>query len=284
VMMAMMALMSEAILTKPAQVITPFGKWAKSCTHAVNSDTVLIDQMSRTVLWNKKTNAEKIVEPCAFKQNTPSYKEGGSAIADPEGWAAYAYSKSDPALTSYNGTWAVPQDPTQDVSQTLFLFTGFQNSFSAVQGRDDVVNIIQPVLQFGPSAAGGGKYWALASWYVDSNDNAFWSNLTKTAPGNTIQGNMLKDAKTGIWNISSIDVTASTITTLNIATNTSEPYAFVTLEVYTVNNCQDYPHGSVEFTDLVFAPTFSPAWTSQIQKDCNESVTITSDSDVTINF
>ena len=43
------------------------------------------------------------------------------------------------------------------VLRTIFLFNGIQNSTS----------IYQPVLQWGPSAAGGGNFWTVASWYVD---------------------------------------------------------------------------------------------------------------------
>ena len=53
--------------------------------------------------------------------------------------------------------WTVPPAPATQNGQTIFLFPGIQNS----------TMIYQPVLQWGPSAAGGGNYWAVASWYVD---------------------------------------------------------------------------------------------------------------------
>jgi len=271
-------------LARDVKVVTPFGKWSKSCTYAVDSDTVVVDLLYKTVLRNKITKGEKVIPPCSIPQSKPSYN--GESPRLPYGWAAYAYANAPSSVLSYNGSWVVPTDPAHDGSQVLFLFTGLQNNYDDVDGRVDVTNIIQPVLQFGVSAAGGGDYWALASWYVDSNDNAFWSNLTQTTAGNVIQGNMVDtgDEKTGSWAIISNDTTANVATTLNIMTNTTEPFAFVTLEVYTVSNCNEYPAGSVEFTDLVFDPSFTPTWTPEIQKDCDESVTVGTDGSVTINF
>jgi len=199
----------------------------------------------------------------------------------PNGWAAYAWAQhTGTQLSSYNGAWTVPPTPADQAAQTLFLFTGFQNSFTAPA---NVTNIIQPVLQWGASAAGGGKYWALASWYVDSNGNAFWSNLTMTQSGHSIQGKMSLSSGT-TWVIESIDATTGQTTTLTIATNTSEPFTFVTLEVYTISACGDYPTGSDLFSNLVFTPSFSPAWNPVATPGCEESVSVVSPSSVQINF
>jgi len=171
-------------------------------------------------------------------------------------------------------------------AQTLFLFTGLQDNFGLDKARKDipsVTNIIQPVLQFGTSEAGGGDYWAMASWYVDSNMNAYYSALTKTMAGHGILGTMYKNAM-GSWAIATIDTTTNQVTTLNIATNTTEPWAFVTLEVYSVNTCNEYPTGSVTFDSLMFSPNFQASWTSQVSPGCQENVNINSPVSVTIDF
>jgi len=202
----------------------------------------------------------------------------------PSGWAAYAFSQSSKTFTSYNGTWSVPVVPKDKGTQTLFLFTGLQDNFG-LNKEASVTNIIQPVLQFGPSAAGGSTYWAMASWYVDSNDNAYFSKLTQTSSGNIIQGNMvINNPKTTLWEISTIDMTANQATVLNIATNTTEPNAFVTLEVYTVSNCLEYPTGTEVFTNLAFRPAFVPTWTPEVAPGCNENVVVNSPTSVSIQF
>jgi hypothetical protein len=145
-----------------------------------------------------------------------------------------------------------------------------------------VTNIIQPVLQFGSSAAGGGDYWALASWYVDSNDNAYFSTLTQTTAGHNIYGTMAQTH--GTWQINSIDTNTGQNTLLTIATNTSEPFAFVTLEVYSVSNCGEYPTGTDMFYDLAFSPAFTPTWTPVASTGCNEQISVVNATAVEIMF
>jgi len=55
------------------------------------------------------------------------------------------------------------------------------------------VSIIQPVLQWGSSAAGGGQYWAIASWFV-GGAHTVYSDLKQVSSGDTIYGNMTLDA------------------------------------------------------------------------------------------
>ena len=56
---------------------------------------------------------------------------------------------ADPII-SFTTTWIIPPAPNSDDSQTVFLFNGLQ--------PDDAAHILQPVLQWGGSGAGGGKY------------------------------------------------------------------------------------------------------------------------------
>jgi hypothetical protein len=61
----------------------------------------------------------------------------------------------------------VPAVPASDVGQTIFLFNAIEpGTFNA---------IVQPVLQYGPSAAGGGSFWAVASWYISSSNEVFFT-------------------------------------------------------------------------------------------------------------
>jgi hypothetical protein len=50
-------------------------------------------------------------------------------------------------------------------------------------------HIIQPVLQWGPSAAGGGNYWAITNWYADGQGGAAsFKPLIRVNPGDVVQG------------------------------------------------------------------------------------------------
>ncbi|KAF7302803.1 hypothetical protein MKEN_01242100 [Mycena kentingensis (nom. inval.)] len=61
---------------------------------------------------------------------------------------------------SFNTSWAVPAPPAANDGQTIFLHQSFEpGSF---------LFTLEATLQWGPSAAGGGAFWAVASWYIHS--------------------------------------------------------------------------------------------------------------------
>jgi len=258
--------------------LTPNGWFHNSCIYGpIPEGHVVVDGPDFTLIKDIATNKiVRTIPPCK-KRLSPKQ-------ALPNGWSAYAWSQhTGGSLSSYNGTWSVPPTPQDQAIQVLFLFIGTQNNFVGAFSAFGVTNIIQPVLQWGKSAAGGGRYWAMASWYVDSNSNSHWSTLTNTVSGHTIQGTM--DIASGTtWNIVCTDETTAQSTTLNIQTNTTEPFAFVTLEVYSVTSCGDYPTGSDTFSNLAFTPSFTPTWNPVANPGCEESVTVNGPTSVEINF
>lgn len=262
------------LATEDPLVLTPFGYLPKSCVYSVESEANILNGERTTVI--RKDGSMFSPEPCRAQPTK-------AAANLPSGWAAYSLYQSANPLHQFNGVWSVPPTPKDQSTQTLFLFTGLQNSY---EEQTSVVNIIQPVIQFGPSSAGGGQYWAMASWYVDSNSNAFFSTLTPTQSGHQIVGTMVK-APTGKWNIVTQDATSGRKTTLSIATNTTEPWAFVTLEVYSVSSCLEYPTGSDVFSKLSLVSTagpVTPKWQTVATPGCEESVKINSPSQVTVKF
>src|SRR5271170_5945542 len=76
------------------------------------------------------------------------------------GWITYAnwYNNTGDPICSFDTTWTVPPAPTTNNGQTIFLFNSIEpGTYNA---------ILQPVLQWGPSYAGGGAFWTVASWYL----------------------------------------------------------------------------------------------------------------------
>lgn len=99
------------------------------------------------------------------------------------GWIAYAdwTNTTGNPISKFATRWTVPSPPKTSSGQTIFLFNGMEDS----------TMIYQPVLQWGVSAAGGGDYWAVASWYVDGQGGpAHFSQLTKVNPGDVVVGTM----------------------------------------------------------------------------------------------
>ena len=76
-------------------------------------------------------------------------RPGGVAPDLGSGWITYASWTNDTGtpVSRFATTWVVPPAPATRSGQTIFLFNGIQNS----------TMIYQPVLQWGSSAAGGGR-------------------------------------------------------------------------------------------------------------------------------
>ena len=64
--------------------------------------------------------------------------------------------------------------------QTIFISTALADS-----AQNDIV---QPVLQWGVGAPGGGNYWAVSNWYVDPNGKAYYSSLVPVQEGDALVG------------------------------------------------------------------------------------------------
>jgi len=109
--------------------------------------------------------------------------------------------------------------------------------------------ILQPVLQYGPSAAGGGAYWTVASWYVVGRQ-AYYTRLVRVAVGQSLQGVItLTSTSGGKYNyVSSFSNVGGT--TLTLSNSAQLVWATETLESYNVATGSDYPQGSTVFSAI----------------------------------
>ncbi len=158
------------------------------------------------------------------------------------GWITYAYWTNDTGhpVSRFATTWVVPPAPATDHGQTIFLFNGIQNS----------TMIYQPVLQWGPSAAGGGSYWAVASWYVDGQGGvAFHSNLVSVNPGDVLVGVMRLTGQSGNRFSYACEFVSIANTSLPISNVEELTWNIETLEAYGIQQCSDYPN--TNFTAFV---------------------------------
>lgn len=151
-----------------------------------------------------------------------------------QGWITYASwtNNTGHPIKSFKTTWVVPPAPQTQSGQTIFLFNGIQNS----------TMIYQPVLQWGSSAAGGGNYWSIASWYVDGQGGpAFHSTLIPVNPGTNLTGVMTMTGQSG--SLYSYDCVFQGIANSGYAIQNVEQltWCIQTLEAYSVQKCTDYP-------------------------------------------
>jgi len=281
----LLAVVCAYALAEDTLTLTPFGYMPRSCVHGVpdGADVDVLEDGNLQVTANSEMYH---IPPCHTNAHVLARAVSKSRSALPTGWAAYAYWNTPSAITSYVGTWTVPPKPSDQDVQTLFLFTGMQNEFDFKDAAAlQTISIIQPVLQWGPSEAGGGSYWSIASWYVTSTGAAVYSTLQQVSSGHTIFGNMTIVGQK--WDIITVDVNTKVSTAIHVNPQASEMWAFVTLEVYNVQSCGDYPNGSTEFKSLVMSSKGqkqTPTWSVATQPGCNEAVKIVSPSDVKVKF
>ncbi|KAF8179756.1 hypothetical protein K438DRAFT_1977123 [Mycena galopus ATCC 62051] len=184
-------------------------------------------------------DADGTVVHTAAKSPTPA----SSAVAPEEtGWVAYAsWLNTAAPIGSFQTTWTVPPVPATNHGQTLFLFNSIEPAtFDA---------IMQPVLQYGGSAAGGGAYWAVASWYLYGS-NTFYTTPVEVSVGQQLHGEVqLVGGSGGTYNYNSAftNVGGSSLT---VDGGEELAWATITLETYSTTSSSDYPTGSTVFSGI----------------------------------
>jgi hypothetical protein len=263
----------------PDYVLTPSGGIHKSCFHELADTDTMADDVSITHADGTSTP----IAPCLYARQA-LHTQGPvetTGVAEPEpvnnGWIESANWTSSVAIKSMHADFMVPKAPTSYRGQTVFLFPALEPT----SGSD----IIQPVLQYGPSAAGGGEYWAIATWFGGGTwqGNYFYSKLRKVSVGETLTSEM---EDTGdchpmgcVWKIAMHD--SHDTTNLNITVLNGVQWQWVfggVLEAYNVTHCNQYPD-SHELFDSISVKDYaghshSPSWRHDIgPKGCGEKMT-----------
>jgi len=150
-------------------------------------------------------------------------------------WIVYSgwSNASGNPISFFKTRWAVPPPPTTDHGQTIFLFNGIEPG--------DGSFILQPVLQWGSSHAGGGSNWTITNWFVGSDGTALFGSLISVNPGDVLEGIMTLTGQTGsnfnylcsFAGFPTIDLVVNNVTELT--------WANETLECYDVAEFSDYP-------------------------------------------
>jgi hypothetical protein len=144
---------------------------------------------------------------------------------------------------------------------TYFTFTAFEPS--------DGSEIVQPVLQYGWSQAGGGQNWAMATWDCGRPTGCLHSVLKTAYPGDSIHTWVYGQPTS--WNALDFNVFMQDMTTGQQVINIYEPYKTMTngfgnvVEAYSLYACNNYPYPSVTWKNItVYADTgltkITPSW------------------------
>lgn len=154
------------------------------------------------------------------------------------GWIAFAHwtNEDNEHVSSFRSTWTVPPEPATRSGQTIFLFVAMQ---------DSIPMTLLPALQWGPSAAGGGDYWSVASWYVGGTTGAvFHGELVPVNVGDELTGVISLvgrqrahcDYRCGFEGLANADLPVFKVRDLSRCGEV--------LAAYGIQQCSDYPDES----------------------------------------
>lgn len=222
-------------------VLTPGGYRPKSLVHLVEPGNVLRVAGGRIQKFDPsgKVLVDYGVIPLGNKPVMPRNMHPllGRVPGLSQGWITFAEWSNDTGtpISSFKTTFVVPPPPATQSGQLIYIFPGLEPSTKSW--------ILQPVLQWGASQAGGGNYWGVASWYVDGQGGpAFHTQIVPVNPGDVLVGVMTLTSYSGrsfnyICVFQGIANTSLPIQNVEQLTWCSE-----TLEAYELTKCSDYPN------------------------------------------
>ncbi|KAF8879200.1 hypothetical protein CPB84DRAFT_1793524 [Gymnopilus junonius] len=191
------------------------------------------------------------------------------------GYIAYAYWNNAGAspISFFNTNWIVPPTPSSLDSQLVYWFNGL---IPQALGW-----ILQPVLQYGVSPAGGGEFYAIASWWLVGN-NAYHTDVIPVSSGTFLQGQMSLTGTSTSGGEMTYDYESTFVgypdTTIS-ATNTTElTWAYEALEMYNAESISDLPSGNTMFSsiDISFQDGQHPPSISwNVASDSMDGITMT---------
>jgi hypothetical protein len=249
----------------PGHVLTPGGYRDVSLVHAVPSGHTLRRRKGRLQLVERSTRR--------IRQRYHELPPDAPIPGIGSGWITYAWWRSPGgAISSLTAQWIVPPAPATQAGQTIFLFNALEDD----QNND----LLQPVLQWGASHAGGGDYWAIANWFINQTGDAFFSPLRSVMPGDVLTGVMTMTAFNGttygytssFLGHTDIDLTVSGINALT--------WAAQTLEAYQIGGASYYPN--TPFTSMSYIAVGAGGSTPGVNwqtvdaiNNCGESTSVT---------
>src|SRR5580704_4793013 len=253
-------------------VLTPGGYRHRSLVHTVEAGVAVEVQDDVIRLRNIETSD-------VLEEMSPVPTAPGAVPALGSGWITYCYwnNGTGTPLSTFKTMWQVPPPPSvQDSGEVVFLFNGIQN-----YGTN--FGILQPVLQWGVSAAGGGPYWSVASWYVTSGGQAFHTNLVRVNPDDTLIGVMTLTGQSGSAFSYTSQFRGIAGTELPVQNIAQLMWCNETLEVYGLTACSNYPNTPLtEYTEINIrtgASTPAITWTPvNAVTDCGQHTVVVSNS------
>ena len=220
--------MTHELAFSQGYVRTPGGFRHKSYVHRVRPGQAVTKRAGVSELMDTQT--KELIEMPPPTASGPDLSGLGGGWVTWAGWT----NASGQMISRFATSWTVPPAPKTQSGQLIYFFNALEDQ----AGKD----ILQPVLQWGTSGAGGGSYWSVASWYVDSAKHAFCTEVVQVNEGDKVTGIMtaVVQADASIHYTSEFQGISGTGL---VADGLSQLVsAYETLEVYTLKQCSDYPN------------------------------------------
>lgn len=275
-----------SILEQEGYMLTPAGWFHESCVHGIPSGARQVG-----TLVTLPSGASYRIPKCQFPAHPNVFDRANSRNDFPEdtGWDEYAY---DTIYTPYRhiaSSWKVPPGPVPgnySAGQIYYTFPGLQN-FA------DTAYILQPVLQWGKSPAGGGDYWSAASWHCDDGTGTCTHStpLLPVSVGDSLYGTVDASSCTSgtcTWTATVQDASKGTSSTRSWIDADNYLWALGgVIETHGgFNSCAGFPVQPMVFTGITLSDAngpVTPGWGQYVRPpspDCGFNVVIVSSSEV----
>jgi hypothetical protein len=228
-------------------VLTPFGYKNADQVHYLPDNHSLIFKRDSTLEVDSKSSQiikafgkyKKTVTTTTSTSDSHSGVENLVPGSYGSGWITDAVwiNTASPLISYFSTSWTVPPVPYTNHGQTVYLFNALQD------GESSTSYIIQPVLQYGPSNAGGGGYYSITDWYGGGPTDQYWyGTLYTVSPGTNLQGVIQLTANgPNSYTYSSSFTGYPSNSSVSFVDGLPMTYAFETLEAYGIEFWGDYP-------------------------------------------
>jgi hypothetical protein len=269
----------QSLNLPPNYVATPIGWIHQSCLYEVAEN----ESVEEPGIIHRADGSVFTPPPCPYATVHPVSSDPSAEFPTFTNWTTDGTRANANGFTFLSGQWTVPLRP-DNTGATIFIFPGIQdpqNNF-----------IIQPVLQFGSSMAGGGNFWAIASFACPFGGNCFINRggAQRVDVGNTIVGSLVGSHCGGgcTWVITAESSNGSR-TQITWQARQVYPFAFVAFEVAGLSHCNQLPEDtslkmSTALENSVGAVVTGPWHPETLFPHCNFHTTSSDGSSATLHW
>jgi hypothetical protein len=192
----------------------------------------------------------------SLREVSRSDEVSAGSPGDSGGWVLGPWWLASDVVDRFEVTWAVPPEPSTRSTQQIYLWSGLEAWVPATATTPGFERggLLQPVLQWGGSHAGGGPSWSVSSWYFQNSTDpdapqSFQTPAVPVKVGQTLAGVMTRTTPPqGSGNppgafdyqceFQGIAGTSLHLSNLRLKLN----LCYIKLETFGVNACSQYPN------------------------------------------